>query len=215
MFNDIDILKKVNIINKVVCYLLMLVMIILVKNYYFILGISCLLFLITNKYSRIFQLNIVLIELLILQLFFPYFMFIIKLLILIIYTLLLKKVTKLIELRYVVELFFYRFKNKKITYKLFYIIYFIKNFKQHFKKMLVLKDDYNIKLDINFLIFIFKQSYKKAKLSEKDFIDIYTLRFYKYSKERTYIDDINFEVWDCYYLFNHIIIFVLPFILGR
>jgi hypothetical protein len=151
----------------------------------------------------------------IIDIFYPHFVWINKLFILIIYTLLLNKVTKLIELRYVIEKTLYRFKTKRITYRLFYSIYFIKNFNKYFKEMLLLKDDYGIKVNIKFIFFVLKQSYKKAILSKQDFIEINSLRFYNYSSERTYIEKVTWERWDAGYLVCHMVILLLTVFYGR
>ena len=212
MFNDTSIIKEVNILNKVLCYLLVLIMLLVLKNN-IILLLTGLFFIYVNKdYKKLFIFSIITTILIILNIFFPHFLFIIKLFILIIYTIVLKRVTKLVELRYVIEVSLYRFKNKKITYKLFYGIYFLKNFNKSIKRMLLLKDDYGIKIDYKFLVFMIKESYKKALAQKDDFYEINTMRFYNYSKERSYIEKNNFEVWDMYYLISHILIFVLVFL---
>ena len=49
----------------------------------------------------------------------------------------------------------------------------------------------------------------------KEFIMMNDLRFYNYSKERTYIEKITWERWDTKYLLFHILIFIVTFLLGR
>ena len=171
--------------------------------------------LLTKNYKKLFIFNIVLTGIIALNIFFPHFLWIIKLCFLIIYTLLLKKVTKISELRYVIEVSLYRFKNKRITYKLFYIIYFLKKFNKNIKRMLILKDDYLIKLNPKFLYFILKQSYLKAKNVENDFVVVNSERFYNFSEKRTYIEKIIWEPWDNTYLVSHIIILLLTYFYGR
>ena len=109
----------------------------------------------------------------------------------------------------------YKFKQKKITYKLFYGIYFLKNYKKHFNKMMLLKDDYSMKLDIKFIWFILKQSFLKAKEEEYSFEDVNKIRFYNYSKDRTYIEKNTWESWDTTYLICYIIILTIVIIYGR
>ena len=215
MFSDTSILKDVNILNKVLCYILVLVMLIVGKDPIYILIVDLFFLLLTKSYNKIFISNIILTILVVLNIFFPHFLWIIKIYILILYTLLLKKVTKLSELRYVIEVTLYRFKNKKITYKLFYIIYFLKNFNRSIKRMLVLKDDYLIKPDYKFISFILKQSYLKAKRSKEEFVAINSMRFYNYSEKRSYIEKIMWESWDNTYIVSHLIILILTFFYGR
>ena len=215
MFNDTSIIKEVNILNKVFCYILVLVMLIIGKEPIYVLIVDMFFLLLTKSFRKMFVTNILLSILAILNIFYPHFLWIIKILFLVLYTLLLKKVTKLSELRYVIEVTLYRFKNKKIKYKLFYCIYFIKSFNKNIKRMLVLKDDYLIKLNPKFLLFIIKESYLKAKASKKEFVVVNSMRFYNYSEKRTYIEKVTWESWDNTYLISHVIIFILTFFYGR
>ena len=215
MFNDTSVIKEVNVLIKAFCYLLVLIMLIICKDTIYLLFVDMFFLLVTKKFNKLFIFNLVITGLIVLNIFFPYFLGISKFGILILYTILLTRVTKLEDLRYVVEYTFYIFKNKKITYKLFYWIFFIKTFNNHFNKMLLLKDDYGIKSNIKFLLFILKQSYNKAKMSKKDFIEINRIRFYNYSSERTYIEKITWESWDTYYLLVHIILTAITFFYGR
>ena len=215
MFNDTSIIKEVNILNKALCYILVLVMLIVGKDSIFILLMDIFFLLLTKNYKRVFIANIILTGLVVLNIFFPHFLWIIKIFFLLLYTILLSKVTNSLELRYVIEVTLYRFKNKKITYRLFYLIYFIKNFNKNIRRMLVLKDDYLIKLNIAFLIFIIKESYLKAKSSKKEFVEVNSMRFYNYSENRTYIEKLSWESWDNTYLVSHIIILLITFFYGR
>ena len=215
MFNDSSIIKEVNILNKFICYLFVLTMCIIIKDIKLLIVIDSFFLLVTREYKSIFIYNIVITLFLILNIFYSPLLWINKIMLLVLYTIILKKVTKLNELRYIIEITLYKFRNKKITYKLFYFIYFIKNFKVHFKKMLVLKDDYLIKVTPKFLIFMIKVSYKEAKRKRKEFIEINSTRFYNYSSKRTYIEKLTWESWDSTYLITHIIILVIAFIYGR
>ncbi len=215
MFSETSIIKQVNILAKVICYLLVFIMMIIVKDPKFLLFIDVFFLLVTKKFDKLFIFNIILTVLIILNIFYPHFMWINKLSLLVLYTILLLKVTKLIDLRYILERTLYKSNNKKLTYKLLYSIYFINNFNSHFKRMLLLKDDYSMKLDINLLIFIIKQSYIKAKLSKIDFIELNNMRFYNYSKERTSIDKTTWESWDTNYVLCHIIVLFISIFYGR
>ena len=215
MFNETSIIKEVNIINKVICFILMLLATIICHDNIFLIFVDISLLLITKQYNKLFIFNIITTAILIINMFFPHFLWISKLFLLIIYVILLSKVTRLTELRYVIEATLYRFKNKQITYRFFYIIYFLKKFKNHFKKMLVLKDDYSMKLTPKFIFFITKQSYLKAKSSKKEFIETNDARFYNSSSNRTYIEKKGWESWDTNYLICHIIILLVTVFYGR
>ena len=215
MFNETSIIKEVNIINKVLCVIIVLFISILCNDITFILFIDIFLLLITKQYNHLFKYNLIVTILLLLNYLFPHFLWITKILLIIIYIILLSKVTRITELRYIIEKTLYKFKNKKITYRFFYLIYFLKKFKNHFNKMLVLKDDYAIKLTPKFLIFIIKESYIKAKNSKCDFIETNDIRFYNFLKERTYIEKITWESFDTSYLICHIIILIITLVYGR
>ena len=216
MFNKNSIIKEVNIINKLVCYLLILIALIICREPIFIVFVNLTLLIITRQYSKLFKTNLVIMFLSILSIFFPQILWITKMGILIIYTVLLKKVTQTVELRYVLESTLYRFQSKKITYKILYAIYFIKYFKKNIKRMLVLKDDYSMPLNYKLIKFIMKHAYNKTKNQMEIFIEVNKLRFYNDSKNRTYIEKKEtWESWDTNYLIAHIIIMLLTVFYGR
>ncbi len=216
MFNKNSIIKEVNIINKLVCYLLILIALIICREPIFIVFVNLTLLIITRQYSKLFKTNLVIMFLSILSIFFPQILWITKIGILIIYTVLLKKVTQTVELRYVLESTLYRFQSKKITYKILYAIYFIKYFKKNIERMLVLKDDYSMPLNYKLIKFIIKHAYNKTKNQMEIFIEVNKLRFYNDSKNRTYIEKKEtWESWDTNYLIAHIIIILLTVFYGR
>lgn len=215
MFSETSIIKEVNIINKVICYLLVIIGLFLIKDPMFIVLTSIILLLLTKSYKKIFIYNILITVFSVLTLFTGSGLWFNKILLLALYTILLSRVTKLKDLRYVLELTLYKFNQKKITYKLFYGIYFLKNYKKHFNKMMLLKDDYSMKLDIKFIWFILKQSFLRAKEEEYSFEEVNKIRFYNYSKDRTYIEKNTWESWDTTYLICYIIILTIVIIYGR
>lgn len=216
MFNKNSIIKEVNIINKLVCYLLILIALIICREPIFIVFVNLTLLIITRQYSKLFKTNLVIMFLSILSIFFSQILWITKIGILIIYTVLLKKVTQTVELRYVLESTLYRFQSKKITYKILYAIYFIKYFKKNIERMLVLKDDYSMPLNYKLIKFIIKHAYNKTKNQMEIFIEVNKLRFYNDSKNRTYIEKKEtWESWDTNYLIAHIIIMLLTVFYGR
>lgn len=215
MFQSNSMIKEVNIVNKVICYFAVMISLILCSQPLFMVFISIFLFLITRPFSKLLKGNVILLIISILSIFIPQLLWITKIGILIIYTILLTKVTKLIELRYILEKSLYRFQSKQITYHILYIMYFGKYFTSNIKKMLVLKDDYGIKVSSKWICFMLKKGYQKTKVQMQDFIDINKLRFYNDSKNRTYINKPVWESWDTNYLLSHVIILFLTFFYGR
>lgn len=215
MFNTDSIIKEVNIINKVICYAIVLISLLVCNEPIFIVFVNLFLLIITKQYDNLFKINIFIIAVALLGILFPQILWITKLGILIIYTVLLKKVTRAIELRYVLESTLYRFQQKKITYRILNIIYFGKYFKRNLKRLIVLKDDYGLNYNMKFIHFIIKKAYHKTKEQMKDFIQTNKLRFYNDSKNRTYVEKPTWESWDTNYLIIHIIIFLLTCFYGR
>ena len=215
MFNESSIIKEVNVINKFICYILVVICLLVCSKPLFLLFINLFLLLITKQYPNLFKTNIINTITLLISNIFPHFLWITKFLTLVIYTILLKKVTKASELRYILESTLYRFQSKKITYRILYIIYFIKYYKNNIKKMLILKDDYKMNINYKLIKFIIQKAYQKTKIQLNSLMDINKLRFYNYSNVRTYIEKITWESWDTNYLISHIIIFLLTLFYGR
>lgn len=215
MFNTDSIIKEVNIINKVICYGIIILALLLCSEPIFIVFVNAFLLLITKQYQNLFKTNIFIIIVALLGILFPQILWITKLGILVIYTILLKKVTRAIELRYILESTLYRFQQKKITYKILNIIYFGKYFKRNIKRLMILKDDYGLNYNMNFISFMIKKSYHKTKEQMKEFIQTNKLRFYNDSNQRTYVEKPTWESWDTNYLIIHIIIFLLVCFYGR
>ncbi len=215
MFNTDSIIKEVNILNKVICYGIILISLLVVKEPIFIGFVNLFLLLITKQYPNLLKMNILIVLVALLGIFFPQILWITKLGILIIYTILLKKVTRAIELRYVLESTLYRFQQKQVTYKILSFIYFGKYFKKNLKRLMILKDDYGLNYSIHFVTFMIKNAYHQTKEQMKEFMQLNKLRFYNDSKQRTYMEKPTWESWDTNYLVIHIFIFLLVCFYGR
>ena len=215
MFNTDSIIKEVNILNKVICYGIILISLLVVKEPIFIGFVNLFLLLITKQYPNLLKMNILIVLVALLGIFFLLILWITKLGILIIYTILLKKVTRAIELRYVLESTLYRFQQKQVTYKILSFIYFGKYFKKNLKRLMILKDDYGLNYSIHFVTFMIKNAYHQTKEQMKEFMQLNKLRFYNDSKQRTYMEKPTWESWDTNYLVIHIFIFLLVCFYGR
>ena len=82
-------------------------------------------------------------------------------------------------------------------------------------QQIILKDDYGIKLNFEFIKFVLRKAYRKTQIELKNLMDINSLRFYNYSKNRTYVEKPTWESWDTNYLVSHLIIFLLTIFYGR
>ena len=76
MFNDNSIIKEVNIINKVICYLLVIVCLMVCNEGIFLLFVDLFLLLITKQDEKLFKISIVNTILIVLSIFFPQFLWI-------------------------------------------------------------------------------------------------------------------------------------------
>lgn len=215
MYSDNSILNEVNIINKVICFIIILISLVLCSDPVFMLFVDIFLLLITREYKKIFKVTVACVFFNILSIFYSQFLWISKIFILIIYFILLKRVTEAIELRYVLEYTLYRFKSKKITYRILYGIYFIKYYRNNLVRLFLLKDDYGLKYDFNLIKFILVKSFYKTKIQLEELMEINKFRFYNYYKDRTYIEKITWESWDVNYIIYHIVILLLTVFYGR
>ena len=109
MFSETSIIKEVNIISKSISYLLVLLMVLICKDPVFLLFVNIFSLLITKKYKGLFKFNIIVTELTILSIFYPQILWINKIFLLAIYTILLSKLTNILELRYIIETTLYGF----------------------------------------------------------------------------------------------------------
>ncbi len=215
MFNDNSIIKEVNIITKLLCYIIVFISLTICNDCIYLLFVNLFLLTITRQYNKLFKFNLISIFILLLCFYFKHLILIVKLLILVIYTILLKKVTKAVDFRYILESTLYRFNNKKITYHILYIIYFIRYYRKNIKNFSLLKDDYKIDFNFKFLVFIIKKAYKKTKLELEYLMETSKLRFYNFSNKRTYVEKVKWESWDTNYLVCHVIILLLTIFYGR
>ncbi len=215
MFNTDSIIKEVNVFNKLFCYLIIFISLLMVKEALFLVFANLILLVITKQYPKLLKFNILVLGITVLGMFYPQFLWITKIGILMIYTILLKKVMCPIELRYVLENTLYCFKQKQVTYKILSLIYFGRYFKNNLKRFLILKDDYGLKVNPQFMAFILRQAYEQTKEQMQEFMIMNRLRFYNDSTKRTYIERKSWESWDNNYIIIHAMIFLLTFFYGR
>ena len=142
------------------------------------------------------------------------FLKIAKLITILVYILIIKKITNSQELRYVLEVTLYKFQSKKITFHILYFMYFFKYLKKNIKLMNNLREDYGMEKDWNYRKFALKKAYDKTKYEIKELMMMNEIRFYNYSSTRTYIEKTNWESWDTKYLMFHILVFIFILIYG-
>lgn len=215
MFSKNSLLHDVDIINKLICLIITIIGLVLINEPIFVLLINLLLLIMSNRSKILFKTNITNVGISIVFILFPQFLWISKIFILTNYYIMLKEITAAKELRYVLEKTLYRFQTREITYRILYMIYFLKYYKNNFKKILGLKEDYQLKGTYQLYSFLLKKTYQKTTAEMKDLLKYNKLRFYNYYKKRSYVEKHKWQSWDTTYLMIHLIIFVAVIIYGR
>ena len=214
MFSKDSILYQVNIISKLIGIILSLLGIIILQIPGFIVLLGVILLILSASFKYIFRYSIFSLIIALIASFFPQILWISKTLIFINYLILVRKLTKTNDLRYILEVTLYKFQSKKITYRILYIIYFFKYMKKNHKVLGILRDEYGIKKDWFYLKFSWKKAYQKTKYEMKEFMTMNNLRFYNYSSSRTYLEKPTWERWDTGYVLFHILLLIFIIIYG-
>lgn len=215
MFKKDSILYQVNIFSKLIGIILFLITIILLQNIALIVLLSIGLFIISKNYKYISIYSLITLLITILISFFPQILWISKMLVMINYIIIVNKITYVKDVRYLVEKTLYKFQNKKLTYNVLYKIYILKYMKKNYRKLNNLIDEYGLIKNYETIKFLHKKAYIKAKNEIEEVINIINLRFYNYSKERTYIDKPTWERWDNKYILVFLIILLFVIVYGR
>ncbi len=215
MFKSNSIVYDINIICKVICTLFMLLSIILLKVPSVLVFLGIFFLGIGLEFRKISILSIIGILFSILATFYHSIFWLPKMILFITYLCLLKKITKAPELRYVLEVTLYKFQSKKVTFRILYMIYFFKQLRKNMRILDRLRDEYGMARDFFYLRFTFKKAWKKTKYEMKDLITMNDLRFYNYSKDRTYTEKPKWERWDTKYLLVHMLILIVFYAFGR
>ena len=214
MFSKDSILYQVNIISKFIGIILAFIGIMLLKIPGFIVLVSVILLSLSTAFKYTFRYSILSLAISIFSSFFPQILWISKTLIFINYLILVRKLTKTSDLRYILEVTLYKFQSKKITYRVLYIIYFFKYMKKNHKTLELLRNEYGIKKDWFYFRFSWKKAYQKTKYEMEEFMNMNNLRFYNLSSKRTYLEKPTWERWDTGYVLFHVLLLVFIIIYG-
>lgn len=214
MFSKDSILYQVNIISKFIGIFFALLGIILLRIPGFIVLLSVILLALSISFPYTFRYSIFSVIIALVASFFPQILWISKILIFINYLILVRKLTKANDLRYILEVTLYKFQSKKITYKILYMIYFFKYMKKNHKVLGILRDEYGIKKDWFYFKFSWKKAYQKTKYEMEEFIAMNNLRFYNFSSKRSYLERPTWERWDTGYVFFHLLLLIFIILYG-
>lgn len=215
MFKSNSIVYDINIICKVLSVLCMLVTFIILKSPVFLVFLGLFFLIISLEFKKTAILAMIGILLSILSTFMLVIFWIPKTILFITYLCLVKRITNAAEMRYALEVTLYKFQSKKITFHILYFIYFFKQLRKNMRILDRLRDEYGMARDFFYLRFTLKKAWRKTKYEMKELIMMNDLRFYNFSKKRTYVEKPHWESWDTKYLFIHITLGVLFYIYGR
>lgn len=184
---------------KLICLLIIIISIIITKNVYFlflflfIIGFISVL----NNYIPVYILTIIDIFILSLLNNIPFFYYIYKFLIIVIYILYFTYRLDFYQKKYLYEKIFYRFNNTKWFIEL---IFYDKKYNENFEKV-----NTNNKLDK-------KEIERKTLCDMNDIYYLSRLKFYKYNNKKSYYVKFRLSKQDYIYIFVCFIIFLLMFI---
>ena len=214
MFRKDSILYEVNAISKLISFLIFVFSLMILKSPAFLVLLSIVFLALTYSFQWVSKFAIAGVLFSIVSSIYMPFLKIAKLITILVYILIIKKITNSQELRYVLEVTLYKFQSKKITFHILYFMYFFKYLKKNIKLMNNLREDYGMEKDWNYRKFALKKAYDKTKYEIKELMMMNEIRFYNYSSTRTYIEKTNWESWDTKYLMFHILVFIFILIYG-
>lgn len=206
MYSNDSNLKNINIISKFIGLMFALASIIINNNQY-IFMLFAIIFIIIDKIN---VRNIILLIGSIINCFFNIDLAI-KIIFIYNYLQMFINIITFNELKYFLEELLYK-RHSKILKIMIAILYFIKNAKSNYKEMLVLLKSYGLKLNINNIKFILKETFIKSKKETIRIMQVYKYRFYNIYNKKTYYDKDEIDSYDFKYILVYVIIFLLIYI---
>lgn len=214
MFNHKSILYEVNPFLKIGCYIFFLLLVIFIHRPLYVVAFFAITYLLTGADELLQKTSAIGTGISLIMVFYPQLLWITKLGMLILYTMMLIKITNAEHLKYIVEKVFYRFQNKEITYVLTYLINYYKFLKENYQKIDRIRKEYGLEKKPEYQKTILKKARQKAKKEVAEVMTIYQLRFYNLYRTKTYYQKLSWARWDSDYLLGHIALFVTILLLG-
>lgn len=214
MFNHKSILYEVNPFLKIGCYIFFLLLVIFIHRPLYVVAFFAITYLLTGADELLQKTSAIGTGISLVTVFYPQLLWITKLGMLILYTMMLIKITNAEHLKYIVEKVFYRFQNKEITYVLTYLINYYKFLKENYQKIDRIRKEYGLEKKPEYQKTILKKARQKAKKEVAEVMTIYQLRFYNLYRTKTYYQKLSWARWDSDYLLGHIALFVTILLLG-
>lgn len=215
MYNKESIIFDINMITKLLCYILFTSLIVINNNITFFILIEIIILIESRNEEIFFKYNILSICVFLFGILKPEILFVPKIFLLISYTYLLTKVVNIGQLRYLIEISFYKYKNNKLTKLFLMIMYYFKYIKVYINKYIDLRKSYGFQSSYWYTLFTIKQANRLTRTKIKELVKINEIRFYNYYNKKTYLEKIRFESWDYIYLSIHIILLVISILVRR
>ena len=133
MFRKDSILYEVNAISKLISFLIFVFSLMILKSPAFLVLLSIVFLALTYSFQWVSKFAIAGVLFSIVSSIYMPFLKIAKLITILVYILIIKKITNSQELRYVLEVTLYKFQSKKITFHILYFMYFFKYLKKNIK----------------------------------------------------------------------------------
>lgn len=215
MYNGESIIYDINMITKLVCYLLFAILMLITNNIFVLILVSAITIIETTDNKYFFYLNIISGIMILIGCFFSSILFIPKIILFLTYTYLLTKVTNLGQLRYLIEITFYKYKNNKLTKLFLMIMYYFKYIKIYILKYVNLRKSYGFSPSLWYTKFSLENANKLTIIKIKELVKINEIRFYNYHSKKTYLEKIKFESWDYIYLSIHTLLVIISILARR
>lgn len=215
MYNQESIIFDINMVTKLICYIVFILFTIINNNIFLFLLIELLILIESRKEKLFFEFNSILIVFLIIAFLLSRILPFVKIGIIISYTYLLTKVVNISQLRYLIEISFYKYRNNKLTKLFLSLMYYFKYIKVYIKKYTNLRIEYGFSSSCWYTGYTIKQAHQLTLRKIKELVKINEIRFYNYYNKKTYLEQIKFESWDYLYIIIHIILIIISLLIRR
>lgn len=209
MYNKESVIFDINMITKLISYILFIILDIINNNIFLFLLIEIIILIEARKEKWFLNFNKISVIFFLICLFLPELLIIPKILIIVSYTYLLTKVVNINQLRYLIEISFYKYKNNKLTKLFLSIMYYFKYIKVYIKKYINIQKEHGFHYEYNHILYTIKKANQLASNKIKKLIQINEIRFYNYHNKKTYLEEIEFEFWDYIYLIIHFLLLII------
>lgn len=211
MYRKLIYIRDVHIISKILGFLFFTLSFLVMKiNPLFLLFIAFFFFMFNN-------LKVLLTSLLlfIVSYFSGFFFFVFKLFLFCQALFIFLNIIDKEEIRYFVEILFYKKHTEKWCYSILKFYYFWYYFYDNIKDFIQVYKMHGKKFDMKKYCFIFRKAFNKGKRDVSKVMEAYRYRFYHIQTDRTYMEENEIGSLDMKYVLLNVILLFLMFVYGR